>query len=162
MLTGLDGPGTAHFLDQDEKISIEERLGRDKSETKPEHFGLCLSKELLLDSQTWLLILLTLCITIPSGVITTFSAVLIHSFGYDSRQSALLNMPSGLVSIFATIFSTWTILKRIPRWLAVIGLLIPALVGAALLSFEGISRPAGSLAGIYLVNFVSLLFMSVW
>jgi hypothetical protein len=144
-------------LNQDEKRLIEERLGRDQSEAGLEEFDLRLFKGLLLDTQTWLLLLLTLCITIPSGVITTFSATLIHSFGYDAKQSALLNMPSGVVSIFATILSTWTISKRMPRWLSVICLLIPALVGAALLSFEGVSRPAGSLAGIYLVNFVSLL-----
>lgn len=141
---------------------IEERLNWDDPKTKAEELDLRLFRELLLGPQTWLLVLLTLCITISSGVITTFSATLIHSFGYDSKQSALLNMPSGIVSIFATILSTWVILKRIPRWLSIIGLLIPALVGAALLSFEGVSRPAGSLAGIYLVNFVSLLLMDVW
>jgi hypothetical protein len=162
LLTSLDGPEEAQFLDHNEKKSIMERLRRDKSDTKPEESGLRLFRQVLLDTQTWLLVLLTLCITIPSGVITTFSAVLIHSFGYDSKQSALLNMPSGVVSIFATILSTWAILKRIPRWLSIISLLLPALVGAALLSFEGLGRPAGSLAGIYLVNFVSLLSMYMW
>lgn len=135
---------------------IEQRLASDQSETKLEDFNLRLFGGLLLDTQTWLLVLLTLCITIPSGVITTFSATLIHSFGYNSKQSALLNMPSGVVSIFATILSTWAVTKRMSRWLSIIGLLIPALVGAALLSFEGLGHPAGSLAGIYLVNFVSL------
>lgn len=72
-------------------------------------------------------------------------------------------MPSGAVSIFATILSTWAIVKQAPRWLSIVGLLIPALIGGALLSFEGIGRPAGSLAGIYLVNFVSLqLLMVMW
>lgn len=92
-------------------------------------------------------------------MITTFSAVLIHSFGFDSKQSALLNIPSGAVSIFATMLSTWAIVKQAPRWLSIIGLLIPALVGGALLSFEGIGHAAGSLAGIYLVNFVSMASM---
>ncbi|CAD0083664.1 unnamed protein product, partial [Aureobasidium vineae] len=139
---------------QEEKESIKKRLEMDSAGTEPTKFCLRFFKELLLDPQTWLLVLLTLCITIPSGVITTFSAVLIHSFGFDSRQSALLNMPSGAVSIFATILSTWAIVKQAPRWLSIIGLLIPALIGGALLSFEGIGRPAGSLAGIYLVNFI--------
>jgi hypothetical protein len=71
-------------------------------------------------------------------------------------------MTSGVVSIFATILSTWAVSKRMPRWLSIIGLLIPALVGAALLSFEGLGHPAGSLAGIYLVNFVSLLATDLW
>jgi hypothetical protein len=141
---------------------IEQRLASDQSETKLEDFDLRLFGRLLLDTQTWLLVLLTLCITIPSGVITTFSATLIHSFGYNSKQSALLNMPSGVVGIFATMLSTWAVSKRTPRWLSITGLLIPALVGAALLSFEGLGHPAGSLAGIYLVNFVSLLSIDLW
>lgn len=153
----LDGPERADFLNHDEKKSIQQRLEADEA-TAESDVRLHLLGELFLDPQIWLLVLLTLCITIPSGVITTFSAVLIHSFGFDSKQSALLNMPSGVVSIFATILSTWAIVKQAPRWLSVIGLLIPALIGGALLSFEGIGRPAGSLAGIYLVNFVSLLF----
>ncbi|THX72313.1 major facilitator superfamily transporter [Aureobasidium pullulans] len=148
-----DGPERADFLNHDEKKSIQQRLEADGA-TAESDVRLHLLGELFLDPQIWLLVLLTLCITIPSGVITTFSAVLIHSFGFDSKQSALLNMPSGVVSIFATILSTWAIVKQAPRWLSVIGLLIPALIGGALLSFEGIGRPAGSLAGIYLVNFI--------
>lgn len=157
LLTELDEPEHAHFLTHDEKRSIQKRLEADKLTAESRGPLLHLLGDLFLDSQTWLLVLLTLCITIPSGVITTFSAVLIHSFGFDSKQSALLNMPSGVVSIFATMLSTWAIVKQAPRWLSIVGLLIPALVGGALLSFEGIGRPAGSLAGIYLVNFVSLL-----
>ncbi|KAG9969946.1 MFS general substrate transporter, partial [Aureobasidium melanogenum] len=153
LLTLPDGPQKASFSSQEEKESIKKRLGMDSAGNEPTKFCLHSSRELLLDPQTWLLVLLTLCITIPSGVITTFSAVLIHSFGFDSRQSALLNIPSGAVSIFATILSTWAIVKQAPRWLSIVGLLIPALIGGALLSFEGIGRPAGSLAGIYLVNF---------
>ncbi|KAI4751058.1 major facilitator superfamily transporter [Aureobasidium sp. EXF-3400] len=149
-------PEQAIFLNYDEKRSIRERLEADKTLAESRDPSLHLLGDLLLDPQTWLLVLLTLCITIPSGVITTFSAVLIHSFGFDSKQSALLNMPSGVISIFATTLSTWAVVKQAPRWLSIVGLLIPALVGGALLSFEGIGRPAGSVAGIYLVNFADL------
>ncbi|KAH0404261.1 MFS general substrate transporter, partial [Aureobasidium melanogenum] len=153
LLTLPDDPEQAIFLNYDEKRSIRERLEADKTLAESRDPSLHLLGDLLLDPQTWLLVLLTLCITIPSGVITTFSAVLIHSFGFDSKQSALLNMPSGVISIFATTLSTWAVVKQAPRWLSIVGLLIPALVGGALLSFEGIGRPAGSVAGIYLVNF---------
>lgn len=134
---------------------IAVRLEADQAGTGPKIFRLRSVLDPLLDLQTWLLVLLTLCITIPSGVITTFSAVLILSFGFNSKESALLNMPSGVVSILATMLSTWAIAKKAPRWLSIIVLLIPALIGAALLSFMGVDRQGGSLAGIYLVNFVS-------
>jgi hypothetical protein len=47
------------------------------------------------DPQAWLLCLITILCSLPSGVITTFSAALIHNFGYTSKQSALLNIPGG-------------------------------------------------------------------
>jgi hypothetical protein len=61
-------------------------------------------------------------------------------------------MPSGLVSIASTLCSTFAILKGFPRWLSIVLLLIPAVIGAGLFSFlDGMNQP-GRLAGIYLVN----------
>ena len=102
-----------------------------------------------------MLVLLTILITIPSGIITTFSAILVKGFGYNSRESALLNMPSGIVSIVATMVSTYAISKGFSRWLAVDLLLLPTLLGSCLMSFLPSQNQAGCLAGIYLVNTVS-------
>lgn len=52
--------------------------------------------------------------------------------------------------------STYAVAKKFPRWLSIVLLLILALIGACLLSFVGKANKGGSLAGIYLVNFVSL------
>jgi hypothetical protein len=41
--------------------------------------------EVFTDSQIWLLTLLTALTVIPSGMITTISAILIKGFGYDSK-----------------------------------------------------------------------------
>lgn len=108
--------------------------------------------EALLDPAVWLLVLISILTVIPSGAITSFSASLIAGFGYDSKQAALLNMPSGAISIFATIIGTFAVLLDFPRWLSMVGLLIPAIIGGALMSFASETQ-AGALAGIYLVNF---------
>ena len=59
--------------------------------------------EAFLDLQTWLLCLITLLTTMSAGVVVYYSAILITTFGYNSKEAALLNMPSGLVAIISTL-----------------------------------------------------------
>ncbi|KAI9901930.1 hypothetical protein N3K66_003747 [Trichothecium roseum] len=146
----------ARFLSEAEKQAIEASLARDRlAGGSGEERNVFRKEDLweaLCDLQVWLLFLNTVLIVIPSGIITTFSATLIHSFGYDAKASALLNMPSGVVSIAATIGGTYAIRERFPRWLGICALLVPTMAGAGLMSFAGSSK-ASALAGIYLINF---------
>ncbi|KAE8364679.1 major facilitator superfamily domain-containing protein [Aspergillus caelatus] len=142
----------AKFLSQTERDRIAQRLQDDQAGVGHKVFRWGSVVEAIGDLQTWLLVLLTILITIPSGVITTFSSILIKDFGYTSKQSALLNMPSGVVSIAATILSTWAIARGYSRWLAIDVLLVPTLLGSCLMSFLPRSNQAGCLVGIYMVN----------
>ncbi|OJI96742.1 hypothetical protein ASPVEDRAFT_58601 [Aspergillus versicolor CBS 583.65] len=140
------------FLTQAQRERIAERLRADTAGVGEKVFRWESLLEATGDAQTWLLVLLAILITIPSGVITTFSAILIKDFGYSSKQSALLNMPSGVVSIAATMLSTWAIARGYSRWVAIDILLVPTLLGSCLMSFLPGTNQAGCLAGIYLVN----------
>ncbi|KAJ5285929.1 hypothetical protein N7524_001235 [Penicillium chrysogenum] len=145
-------PDDAKFLNDSEKRRIAQRLTDDQAGVGVKVFQLRSVLEAFGDLQTWLLVLLTILITFPSSVITTFSAILIKDFGYTSEESALLNMPSGVVSIVATMVSTYAISKGFSRWLAIDLLLLPTLLGSCLMSFLPAGNQGGSLAGIYLVN----------
>ncbi|KAJ5125095.1 uncharacterized protein N7515_008920 [Penicillium bovifimosum] len=147
-----DNPEKAKFLTETEKQRIGQRLTDDQSGVGSKVFRWRSVLEAFGDLQTWLLVLLTILITIPSGVITTFSAILIKGFGYSSKESALLNMPSGIVSIVATMVSTFAISRGFSRWLAIDLLLIPTLLGSCLMSFLPPDNQTGCLVGIYLVN----------
>ncbi|KAJ5742031.1 hypothetical protein N7533_011440 [Penicillium manginii] len=147
-----ESPAEAKFLSEEEKQRISQRLSEDAAGVGDKVFRWRSVLEAFADLQTWLLVLLTVLITIPSGVITTFSAILIKGFGYNSKESALLNMPSGIVSIFSTMASTYAIAKGFSRWLAIDILLIPTLLGSCLMSFLPSENKGGCLAGIYLVN----------
>ncbi|KAM6525823.1 hypothetical protein FALCPG4_011358 [Fusarium falciforme] len=159
MLVGLlvvfwmpSGIKEAKFLTEHERFVLQEALSADQGGNGAKVFQASGIWDSLKDLQVWLLFLNTILIVIPSGIITTFSATLIRSFGYNPKQAALLNMPSGLVSVAATLLSTFAILYRFPRWLGLCLLMIPTLIGAGLMSFYPDSQ-AGSLAGIYLINF---------
>lgn len=153
-----ESPEKARFLTPAEKEMLAARLHRDHAGVGLKVFRWRSVLEAFGDIQTWLLMLLTILITIPSGVITTFSSILIKSFGYTPKQSALLNMPSGVVSIASTMISSYAIAKGFSRWLAIDLLLIPTLLGSCLMSFMPTSNQGGCLAGIYLVNTVCLGF----
>ena len=142
----------ARFLSTDDKAALQRMLTIDQAGNGKKVFKKNGLWDVFLDVQVWLLALLTIMIVIPSGVITTFSAILIRNFGYTAKQSALLNMPSGVVSITASLGATYAILKGLPRWLSIILILLPQLVGAGLMSFLPAGYQGGKLAGIYLIN----------
>lgn len=87
-----------------------------------------------------------------SGVVTTYSSTLIAGFGFSGPISALLNTPSGIVSIFFTLLVGFGIRKTSNRWAWNVLCTIPGIIGGALLSFLPKSNTAGVLIGIYLVN----------
>ncbi|KAL4814375.1 N2227-like protein-domain-containing protein [Aspergillus spinulosporus] len=100
---------TASFLSRDAKTRISHRLKSATTSglgTKIFHAPSVLTT--LGDPQTWLLCLLTILVTIPSGLIVTFSSILIKGFGYTSKESALLNMPSGLTVAPLILIFAWT------------------------------------------------------
>ncbi|KAF5003271.1 hypothetical protein FDECE_10171 [Fusarium decemcellulare] len=142
----------AKFLSEHERFLLQETLSADQGGNGIKVFRAAGIWDAVKDLQVWLLFLNTILIVIPSGIITTFSATLIRGFGYNPKQAALLNMPSGVVSVAATLLSTFAILYRFPRWLGICLLMVPTLIGAGLMSFYSDSQ-AGSLAGIYLINF---------
>lgn len=147
-----DSVESATFITQNEKNVLLAKLAADQAGAGKKVFKAASLWDVITDLQMWFLCVLTILITIPSGVITTFSAMLIKGFGYTSEQSALLNIPSGVISILSTMISTAAILKGFPRWLSIILLLIPAIIGGALMSFMPKSNQGGTLAGIYLIN----------
>lgn len=143
---------SAKFLTSTEKEHVQMILSEDQAGNGAKRFNKKGLFEALLDPALWLLVLISILTVIPSGVITSFSASLIAGFGYDSKQAALLNMPSGAISILATVLGTFAVLFDFPRWLSIVSLLIPAIIGGALMSFAS-GTQGGALAGIYLVNF---------
>lgn len=85
-------------------------------------------------------------------MITTYSSTLIKNLGYTARDAALLNTPSGLVSIISTIAVGILVRYKSHRWLWIVACCLPGIIGGALMSFIGTANPAGTLVGIYLVN----------
>lgn len=67
-------------------------------------------------------------LSVSSGVVTSYSATLIRGLGYDPKRAALMNTPSGAVSIFFTLFVGFGIRLQSHRWAFIIACIIPAYV----------------------------------
>ena len=85
-------------------------------------------------------------------MITTYSATLIRTFGFSSPHAALLNTPSGIISILFTLLVGLGIRHTSHRWAWIVLCTIPGIIGGGLMSFLPSTNTAGLLIGIYLVN----------
>jgi MFS family permease len=148
-------PEKSTFLTPAEIEFIVQRLKDDHSGVGPKVVRKRSIIEAFLDLQTWLLCLITVLTTMSAGVVVYYSALLITTFGYNSKDAALLNMPSGLVSIISTLGVVTVVRNGYPRWLTIAVACIPPTIGGCLMSFLPATSKVGLLIGIYLINSVS-------
>lgn len=147
-----DTPMSARFLDNDDKVALLEHVKVNQTGIQNTHFHPGQLLEGLLDLGCWLLLLnvtLQLC---GSGVVTAYSATILKSFDYTSKEAALLNMPCGVVNIIATMCNATFVRYYGNRWLVVTFAGAVGTVGAGLLCFLPHSNKAGLLVGMYLIN----------
>jgi MFS family permease len=89
---------------------------------------------------------------VPNGAVSSYQATLIKSFGFDPKTTALLQLPSGAVSIISIITATYLAGRFDQRGLNIITLLIPGALGGALMAFLPAENKNGKLIGNYLTN----------
>lgn len=94
-------------------------------------------------------------------MITTYSATLINNFGYSRPRAALLNTPSGAVSIASTLIVGYGVQYTSQRWAWIVACCIPGILGGGLMSFATNSKGA-QLAGIYLVNAITATLIVIY
>ncbi len=76
------------------------------------------------------------------------------SFGFTSEQSALLSIPSGILSILVVLSATYIAGRTNQRILTLMCYYPLGIIGGALLAFLPAHMRAGKLVGNYLTNMV--------
>ncbi|OQN97274.1 hypothetical protein B0A48_16816 [Cryoendolithus antarcticus] len=150
-----DSPMAARFLTDAEKSAVLQHVSVNKTGVLNTHFKPAQILEAAGDPQIWLLALMTVLPSISAGVVTTYSATLIRGFGYSSKTAALLNVPSGAISIVACLTCAFAIQYGSNRFAWYIACCIPGIIAGALLSFLPKTAKGGLLAGIYLINCIT-------
>ncbi|KAH7074784.1 allantoate permease [Paraphoma chrysanthemicola] len=149
-----DTPMKAQWLSDAEKVALLKHVSVNMTGIENSKFRPRQILEALVDTQLYLMVLAVILLSVSSGVVTTYSATLIRNLGYKPKQAALMNMPSGVVSIFFTLLVGFGIRRQAKRWFWIICCIVPAIIGGALMSFLPVANRSGCLAGIYLVNAV--------
>lgn len=147
-----DNPMTSR-LTHGEKVFAIERLRSNKTGIENKTFKVSQMVECLKDPHTWMVSFLTVSSNVTNGAVSSFQATIIKGLGYNSRQAALLSIPGGAVSIVSILSATYVAGRTNARGLNIICLIIPAMIGGALMAFVPKSRgPAGPLIGNYMTN----------
>lgn len=147
-----DTPMDAKFLQNEEKVALLEHIKINQTGIDNRNFHAGQIIEGLLDPGCWCIFIILLLQNCGSGVITAYSATVLTSFGYTPKESALLNMPSGLVNIVFTLLFAFYVRYGGKRWIVNVFAGCLAVTGACLLSFLPNSNRAGLLVGMYIIN----------
>lgn len=147
-----DTPMTARFLNNDDKVALLEHIKVNQTGIENKHFHPGQLLEGLLDIGCWLLLINVVLQLCGSGVVTAYSATILKSFDYSSKEAALLNMPCGAVNMIATLSNATFVRYYGRRWLVVTIDAVIGTIGAGLLCFLPHSNKGGLLLGVYLIN----------
>lgn len=145
-----DNPMSAKFLSEPERICALERVKGNQTGIENKHFKPAQVLECFKDPQTWLVSIIVISMNIPNGAISSYQATIIKSFGYTSKETALLQIPSGAISVVSIVGATWSASRFNTRGPFVIVLMACGTIGGCLLAFT--SSKSGRLVGNYMTN----------
>lgn len=142
-------------LSHAEKVAAVERLRANGTGVENKHFKPYQVWQCLTDPQTWFLFTITIAASVPNGAVSSFQSLLIKGFGFTNQQSALLQIPSGVIAVASVLTATYTAGRYNARCLNIIvWSLMGGILGGSLLAFLPESNRGGKLAGNYICQVV--------
>ncbi|CAH0047375.1 unnamed protein product [Clonostachys solani] len=147
-----DNQTNAKFLNHREKMIAVERIRKNFQGIGSRKWKWSQFYEAFRDPRTYLYVLFSILMNTPNGGITSFGSIVIKSFGFSSRLSLLLNMPTGIVDIACKLGFTYLSDKLLDRSLfAFIAILIP-MIGGIMMVVIPLSAKATLLVGYYFIG----------
>ena len=92
-----DLPTSAKFLSPRERVVAVERVSGNRQGVKNSHFKKYQAWQTLRDPKTWILFVMATGAQIPNSALTSFSSIIIKSFGVDTLGTQYLQIPGGAV-----------------------------------------------------------------
>lgn len=125
---------SAWFLTDEEKVAAIEHVRINQTGVENKTFKRYQVMELLFkDRETWPLFFVTLLAMIDNGAVSNFSSIIIATFGFSNKQTTLIQMPSGAVSIVAAFVATYLVGAYGHRSYMIAVVCLPSILGAGLL-----------------------------
>ncbi|KAG9243612.1 major facilitator superfamily domain-containing protein [Calycina marina] len=145
---------TARFLTHHEKMQAVERLRANQTGIGSSKFEMSHLWELALEPKTYLWISMSLLVNVGAAVTNTFGPLIINGFGFDKYISSLLTMPFGVVQLIVILLASYAAQKSRLKAPILLALVVPVILGSALIYALPRSNQAGLLAGYYLLGFL--------
>jgi sugar phosphate permease len=146
-----DNPMTSR-LTHAEKVLAIERLRENRTGIENKHFKWRQSIEVFKDPQTYLIAIVVTAMDVPNAAVSSFTSLIIKNIGFTTKETELLNVPNGVVSIISILTVTHLASRYDQRCLSVVLALMGGLLGSCLLAFSPKDMKAAQLAGNYLTQ----------
>ncbi|CAO1613024.1 unnamed protein product [Sympodiomycopsis kandeliae] len=145
-----DTPAHAWFLTRRERAIALKRVSGNQSGSKSTHFKPEQMKEALKDINVWLFVLYACLSNLPNSL-TQQRSIIINELGFDTLQSSLLNIPTGVIEVISIPLATMLVSKfKVKRAVTLTLWTIPSLVGASMCIGLPQHKQIPRLIGVYL------------
>jgi MFS family permease len=154
-----DVPHKATFLNPHEQEIAVDRVKQNRQGIKNRHFKRDQAWQTLYDPKTWILFTMAVGAQIPNAALTSFTSIIIGSFGFDTLGTQYLQIPGGAVQ-FLSLLGGGFICSRFPnaRCITMITANCICIVGSSLLVGLPASNKWGRLVAIWLCYFQGIGF----
>lgn len=155
-----DSPSTANFLTLRERTIAVARVSANRQGVKNSHFKNYQAWQAIKDPKTWILFVMAVAAQIPNAAITSFTSIIIGTFGFSTLGTQYMQIPGGAVQ-FATLLLGGIICTKFPRNSRCITMIFAnavCILGAGLLVGLPSSNKWGRLVALWLCFFQGLGF----
>ncbi|KAK4501775.1 hypothetical protein PRZ48_007584 [Zasmidium cellare] len=159
LITLPDMPSKAKFLTERERYIAVERVAKNRQGVKNSNFSKHQAVQTFTDPKTWILFIMAVGAQVPNSALTSFTSIIIKSFGFGTLGTQYLQIPGGAVQ-FLSLLGGGIICSKFPnvRCIAMIVANCICIVGSGLLVGLPDSNKWGRLVAIWLCYFQGLGF----
>ncbi|KAK8191106.1 major facilitator superfamily domain-containing protein [Phyllosticta capitalensis] len=154
-----DLPSSAKFLTERERAIAVDRVAANRQGVKNAHFKKDQAWQCATDPKTWILFIMAVGAQVPNSALTSFTSIIIKTFGYSTLGTQYLQIPGGFVQ-FAALLGGGIICTRFPnsRCITMITANCICILGSALLVGLPDTNKWGRLVALWLCFFQGLGF----
>nr|XP_019013873.1 allantoate transporter [Kwoniella pini CBS 10737]OCF52654.1 allantoate transporter [Kwoniella pini CBS 10737] len=146
-----NSPTTAKFLRKgDDRLIALDRLKENNTGGKSGEWKWNQVKETYTDPKTYMWALMYLCTSTPAGGFGAFSGLITKGFGFDSFQSILMQIPTGVIGIITLLIGIYFTNKFKARWLVIAIITLFPIAGASAMVNVNRSKSGALLASYYI------------
>ncbi|KAJ5558641.1 hypothetical protein N7461_002613 [Penicillium sp. DV-2018c] len=157
-----DLPSTAKFLNERERAIAVERVAINRQGVKTRQFKWYQVRQAAEDPKTWLLFIMAVGAQVPNSALTSFTSIIVGTFGFDTLGTQYLQIPGGAVQFVTLILGGWIATKFNGKFHSRFACMIVActvcIIGAGLLVGLPSTNKWGRLVALWLCYFQGLGF----